>query len=120
MAETKTKLKSIRDEKLKQELMGNDINILHEISSGNLFKSLDFQGKGTILKKDIIEALEARGILLSDPRIQDTVNHLKQFKDTEPISAKQFHKIIVQNITLIEKALKGDLIISSELPDPMA
>ena len=48
---------------------------------------------------------------MTDPRIAYLVQNLKQFKDTEPISSKQFHSIIVQNITLVEKALKGDLII---------
>ncbi|MDC0036811.1 hypothetical protein OAJ27_01035, partial [bacterium] len=107
----KTALKSVRDEKLKQELMGNDINVLHEVTSVNLFESLDIEGKGSIVKKDIFEALESRGILMTDPRIQETVKDLEAFKDTEEITAKQFYKIVVQNITLIEKALKGDLII---------
>ena len=105
------KLKSSTDDKFKPELMGNDVNTLNEITSTNLFRSLDYDGSGKILKKDIISALESRGILMTDPRISDVVSNLSQFKDTESITAKQFHSIIVQNITLVEKALKGDLII---------
>ena len=105
------KLKSATDNKFKPELMGNDVNALNEITSSNLFNSLDNQGNGSILKKDILLALESRGILMSDPRISDLVTKLKGFKDTESISPKQFHSIIIQNITLVEKALKGDLII---------
>ena len=108
---TINKLKSKKDEKFSFELMGNDISVLYEITSENLFKSLDYTGQGEILKKDIIEALESRGILMSDPRITETFEKLKKFKDTEKINPKQFHDTIVSNITLIEKALKGDLII---------
>tara|TARA_A100001015_G_C14996328_1_gene716378 strand:- start:353 stop:1984 length:1632 start_codon:yes stop_codon:yes gene_type:complete len=105
------KLKSTKDDKFRQELLTNDVNILNEITSTNLFKSLDNNGNGNILKKDIITALESRGILINDPRISDVVNKLKKFKDTEEISSTQFHSIIIKNITLVEKALKGDLII---------
>ena len=108
---TITKLKSARDDKFRAELMVNDVNVLHEITSENIFKSLDFEGKNFIYKKDIINALESRGILMTDPRIQITASKVNQFKDMEPINASQFYETIAQNITLIEKALKGDLII---------
>ena len=108
---TMTKLTSGREQKIKAELIGNDVKVLYEITSGNLFKSLDFDGNGTILKKDIIMALKSRGILLTDPRIAETVEKLQHFKDMEAINPKQFHDVIVQNITLIERALKGELII---------
>ena len=110
MTQTITKLKSNKD-KLSEVLMGNDINDIYEMTSSNLFKALDTDGGGSILKKDIINALQSKGILLTDPRIKETASKLKEFKDTEKISLKQFHEIVVQNITLIEKALKGDLII---------
>ena len=45
------KLKSATDNKFKPELMGNDVNALNEITSSNLFNSLDNQGNGSILKK---------------------------------------------------------------------
>ena len=101
------KLKSKRDDKFAADLMGNDITVLYEITSENLFKSLDYSGKGSILKKDIIDALESRGILMNDPRIAETYQKLKKFKDTEPITPKQFHDLIVSNITLIELLIKS-------------
>ncbi|NQY74697.1 MAG: glutaminase A [Candidatus Margulisbacteria bacterium] len=108
---TISKLKSKCDSDYKSDLIQSDVKVLYEITSGNLFRSLDFEGDGHILKKDIVDALESRGILMSDPRIKDTVKQLSKFKDTESINPKQFHDTIVQNITLIERALKGDLII---------
>ena len=108
---TINKLKSKRDDKFSADSMGNDISVLYEITSENLFKSLDINGDGHILKKDIIDTLESRGILMSDPRISETFEKLKRFKDTEGINPKQFHDTIVSNITLIEKALKGYLVI---------
>ena len=107
----KTKLKTNQGNQFNPDLMGSDVNVIHEITSSNIFRSLDLNGSGTILKKDLIEALESRGILMTDPRIQGTYNKLKKFKDTEGINPKVFHETIVDNITLIEKALKGDLII---------
>ena len=90
------------------ELAQKDIS---ESSVENLFNSLDSNGKGEILKKDVISALESRGILMNDPRIADTFKKLNMFHDTEVINLRQFYDIIFSNITLIEKALKGDLII---------
>ena len=84
---------------------------IYQVTSAHLFRSLDEDGDGYIIKKEVTDALESRGILSSDPRIQETISKLEQFKDTERISQVSFHDVIFQNITLVEKALKGDLVI---------
>ena len=87
------KLKSNKDQ-LSEKLIGSDIDIIYEMTSTNLFNSLDKNGSGYILKKDIIDALESKGILLTDPRIKETALKLKEFKDTEAINLKKFRFII--------------------------
>ena len=92
-------------------MIGFDINDINLITSNALFASLDVAGKNEIYKRDILDALSSRGILADDPRIQETIQKLKELKDNDPINSALFHDIIYRNITLIERALKGDLII---------
>ena len=94
---TISKLKSKCDSDYKSDLIQSDVKVLYEITSGNLFRSLDFEGDGHILKKDIVDALESRGILMSDPRIKDTVKQLSKFKDT------QSQSILNSSTTLLYK-----------------
>lgn len=86
---------------------------VHLLAAGSLFKSLDTKGVGYFFKKDIEIALRERGILRSDPRISETIGKLDSLTDEYKIDLVKFQEIIAQNIILIEKALKGDLIIPS-------
>ena len=105
------KLKSSSDTMFSADMIGFNINEINQITSKALFESLDINGNNEITKKDILDALKSKGILKDDPRIKETVQKLKQFKDTDLIDVFKFHDIIFQNITLVERALKGDLII---------
>ena len=105
------KLKSSSDTKFNADMIGFNINEINQITSKALFESLDINGNNEITKKDILDALKSKGILKDDPRIKETVQKLKQFTDTDLIDVFKFHDIIFQNITLVERALKGDLII---------
>jgi len=75
-----------------------------------IFKSLDVKGIGSIKKNDLLEALYFRGILEDDLRIRGVVEALNSSKD-EGISPSRFRTIVSPHITLIEKALTGNLII---------
>jgi len=105
------KLVSSSDTKFSAEMIGFDINDINLITSNALFASLDIKGNGEIYKRDILDALSSRGILSDDPRIQETISKLNELKDNDPINSALFHDIVYRNITLIERALKGDLII---------
>ena len=111
MTKSIEKLVSSSDTKFSAEMIGFDINDINLITSNALFASLDVAGKNEIYKRDILDALSSRGILADDPRIQETIQKLKELKDNDPINSALFHDIIYRNITLIERALKGDLII---------
>ena len=77
----------------------------------NLFNSLDVQSKGYIYKKSLIEALNLRGIVLTDLRIKATVDMLHDISDSEKINFDRFQQLVLPNVTIIEKALTGDLVI---------
>lgn len=79
----------------------------------DLFSSLDFNASGAITKHDLINALKNIGILEDDPRVSDTIQNLSRYYDTQEISLGEFKNITRSNITIIEKALKGHLIIPS-------
>ncbi len=76
----------------------------------NLFESLDVHSTGKILREDILEALKTKGILEDDLRIKETVQNLRSYA-LKQISPKDFRGIIEQNVTIIEKALAGGLVI---------
>ena len=59
-------------------MIGFDINDINLITSNALFASLDVAGKNEIYKRDILDALSSRGILADDPRIQETIQKLKE------------------------------------------
>lgn len=111
MTKSIEKLVSSSDTKFSAEMIGFDINDINLLTSNALFASLDVNGNGEIYKRDILEALSSRGILSDDPRIQEIIAKLFELKDNDPINSALFHDIIYRNITLIERALKGELII---------
>ncbi len=76
-----------------------------------IFDSLDTKAKGSISKKQILARLEKAGILKDDPRIKDTVDALGKINDTQGLSRAQFRSVIANNITIIERAVKGNLVI---------
>ncbi len=81
------------------------------LTSKDLFKSLDLDGDGTINKLDILNALQDEGILQDDQRISHTIQKLSLLSNSDAIDLKAFHDIISKNLTLIERSLKGDLVI---------
>ncbi len=87
----------------------NGIN--HPDASRALFDSLDTKAQGSITKKVFFARLQKAGILPDDPRIQDAVHELKKFDERQEISPEQFQSAIANNITIIERALKGNLVI---------
>lgn len=76
-----------------------------------MFNSLDIESKGHIFKKDLNLALTDRGILLDDVRIRQTTEQLKKLKENDKIDLSIFSKLVSPHITLIEKALTGNLVI---------
>jgi glutaminase len=76
-----------------------------------IFGALDRESKGYILRKDLVAALLERGIVQGDVRIRQTAEGLKRLRETEKINLTLFRKLISPHITLIEKALTGNLVI---------
>ena len=99
------------NENIKSEPISIDFNEVNFLTSNTLFSSLDMDGDSKIVKKDILESLNSRGILNDDPRIKETIENLKKLNDNDSITPTSFNELISKNITLIERALKGDLII---------
>ncbi|MBI4162793.1 MAG: glutaminase [Candidatus Aenigmarchaeota archaeon] len=76
----------------------------------HLFDALDIEANGAIKKTDLFQALARHGILEDDARIKETIQSLDKLGDSK-ISPEAFRKSVGQNITLIEKAMTGQLII---------
>lgn len=76
-----------------------------------LFVSLDTEGNGYISKEDIINVLEKRGIIKSDQRIAATIKELDRFSRSDKITLSDFVGVTQRNISIIERAIEGNLII---------
>jgi glutaminase len=76
-----------------------------------IFSALDIEANGYIKKADLIDALNFRGILEDDIRIKEVILALNKVGKEGNISPADFRKIVSPYITLIEKALTGNLII---------
>jgi glutaminase len=105
---TTKKLKSSSGSKKPLDISGAELNLL---TSRALFESLDLDGDGLITKSDMLAALHTKGILQDDHRISHTTKKLSLMADLDTVDQQVFHDIISRNLTLIERSLKGDLII---------
>jgi glutaminase len=79
--------------------------------SQSAFESIDYDGDGFINKQDFFDSLLHHGILASDPRLKETVKNLKLFKSREKLSLAQLRRALRSNTTIIERALKGLLVV---------
>lgn len=77
----------------------------------DLFASLDHQKTGLIRKSALLEALQNAGIQLNDVRVQEMVEALEPYDDVADIRFEDFVQIIRHNTALLERVLKGHLII---------
>ena len=80
-----------------------------DIREKQLFNALDSQGKGIILKSDLLEHLCQSGLELKDPRLKEFYALIESVPDELDITI--FSKAIRPNILLIERALQGQLVI---------
>jgi glutaminase len=76
-----------------------------------IFNALDIDSRGYVLKAEILGALHDRGILSDDVRIRQTVQGLAARTEKERITLGIFRLLVAPHITLIEKALTGNLVI---------
>ena len=83
----------------------------HQEISHRLFESLDYNLTGFIYKKDLIKSLENIGLLKDDPRLKSLRGALKGYGDSQKIDFTSFKELLKFNYSLIEKALKKDLMI---------
>lgn len=75
------------------------------------FNAMDVEGKGYIVKNELINALARMGITMQDPRLKPVMQKLAQFAELTPIDFAQFVEISKSNLSLLEKILSGDLIV---------
>lgn len=82
-----------------------------KITFQNLFNSIDEEGKGYITKVQLFNILEKHGILNKDTRIIGFIEHINKYSNTDKITLNEFIKITHANISIIERIIKGNLII---------
>jgi glutaminase len=76
-----------------------------------LFQSLDVQNKGFIIKKQLIDALRLAGIQSLHSTLKPVFEKLDTMQDSSEIDFKTFVDLTKDNLTLVENALTGSLVI---------
>jgi glutaminase len=77
----------------------------------NLFNSIDEENKGYITKNQLLDILKKQGIKIKDHRISVFIEHINNYSNTDQITLNEFVKISHGNISIIERIIKGNLII---------
>ncbi len=78
-----------------------------------LFRGLDRKRKQYVLPGDVKKSLTKAGLSLDDVRVKESVTVLKKYNETDKISYGEFRRIIRPNFLIIEKAMKGGVILPS-------
>ena len=77
-----------------------------------LCRGLDEDGDYGISPLEVEKVFERNGLRLSDdPRLEDLRNALKHYNDQDSVTYAEFCKIARPSIILLERALRGDLVI---------
>ncbi len=89
-----------------QAITPNDDNIFLA-----LFNSLDDGSRGYLVKEQITRIFAKRGIMANDQRVKDLFERLETYGHEDKISFDDFIRITQSQIGLIERIIKGNLII---------
>ena len=76
-----------------------------------LFRALDTAREGFVRREVIIDALKLSGLRLDDPRLDETLKRLDDLDPPNEIGLEAFASAIAPSVSLIERALKGRLVI---------
>lgn len=77
----------------------------------NLFNSIDEEGKGYITKIQLLNIIKRHGISDKDKRIVGFIECINKYSNLDEINLNEFIKITHTNISIIERIIKGNLII---------
>ena len=76
-----------------------------------LFRALDTAREGFVRREVIVDALKLSGLRLDDPRLEETLKRLDELDPPNEIGVEAFASAIAPSVSLIERALKGRLVI---------
>ena len=76
-----------------------------------LFRALDTAREGFVRRGVIVDALKFSGLRLDDPRLEETLKRLDDLDPPNEIGVEAFASAIAPSVSLIERALKGRLVI---------
>lgn len=94
-----------------KSLLSRDKDKLELGVEAYLFKSLDVSNKHYILKKQLIDALKNVGLDYHHAALLPLYEKLAHLKDHSKISLEKFIALTKDNISLVEKAITGNMII---------
>lgn len=76
-----------------------------------LFRALDTAGSGAVSKTQILAGLQQAGIQVTDQRLRGMNQVLSALDDSHPIDLERFARITSGHASLLERALKDELVI---------
>lgn len=85
--------------------------VTEEARERRLLRAFDLEGTGIYSRRVLTETLARTGLHADDVRLAQSMERLKACPDDRPLDASQLLEIIRPNITLIERAVRGNLVV---------
>ena len=82
----------------------------------DIFRALDSDVSGSLTKAEILAGLARQGILQDDNRVSATLHALSGYSEGIQIDEATFADIVRPNFRLLERVVKGNLVIPSYAP----
>jgi glutaminase len=76
-----------------------------------LLRALDLNATGRVLKAALPAALSAVGLRTTDVRLAESMTQLDAYRDGEALTHEQILTVMRPNLSLIERALRGELVV---------
>ncbi len=85
--------------------------VSEEARDRRLLRALDIEGKGRIARRVLPDALARNGLRSDDVRLAESTERLAAHPDDAVLDAEQLLDVIRPNVSLIERAIRGNLIV---------
>ncbi len=85
--------------------------ISEETRDRRLLRALDVSGTGQIPRRALAEAVARVGLRADDVRLAESMQRLAEYRDDAVLSTDEMVQVMRPNVSLIERALRGNLVI---------
>src|SRR5262245_54478622 len=85
--------------------------VSEESRDRRLLRALDIERSGRFPRRALTDALARNGLRSDDVRLKESMGRLSAYPEETFLEARQMTEVIRPNVSLIERALRGNLVI---------